>query len=54
MGEDRRSGPDRREILDLARLGSNTENRGSIIDRRGKGGRRSSDMITIDELERLR
>lgn len=53
-GEDRRSGSSRREVLDFARLGTSSEKRQSIIDRRDGSGRRSSDMITIYELERLR
>lgn len=52
-GGDRRSLFDRREMLDFTRLGTDLEKRESIIDRR-ESGRRSSDRITLEELERLR
>jgi hypothetical protein len=54
-GTNRRSGsPERRERADLARTGTDSEMRGSVIDRREDGSRRSTDRITIDELERMR
>jgi len=52
---DRRTGSlDRRVMLDFARLGTDSEKRKSLIDRRGDDSRRSSDLITLAELERMR
>ena len=54
-GFDRRTGePDRRNMLDFARFGTDSEKRENIFDRRQEEGRRSSDLITVEELERMR
>ena len=50
----RRGSPDRRAMLDFARLGTDSEKRESIVDRRGDDVRRSADLITINKLEMMR
>jgi len=51
---DRRTGaPDRRIMLDFARLGTDSEKRESIFDRRQEDVRRASDMFTPYDLESM-
>ena len=53
-GTDRRVGLDRREMLDFTRLGTDSEKREQVYDRRSQSGRRSTDLIPLDMLEQMR